>query len=93
MVPPTILPAAERSEAERRAAQHSRATGKTGAPPDTPLRLNAELPAKAKRRTFTAEYRKRILAEAAAHNGGELPGGVYLFGPLGRPLIIVHRTP
>jgi hypothetical protein len=66
VVPPAVLPAAERSEAERSEAQRSGATGKTGAAPDAPPHIDAEVPAKAKRRQFSAEYKKRILAEADA---------------------------
>ncbi len=65
-VPPAVLPAAERSEAERSEAQRSGEAGKTGAGPDAPPRVDAEVAAKAKRRAFTAEYKKRILAEADA---------------------------
>jgi transposase-like protein len=60
------LPVAERSEAERSEAQRSGETGKTGAAPDAPPRVDAEVPTKARRRAFTAEYKKRILAEADA---------------------------
>ena len=70
---PTVLPAAERSEAERSEAERSGAAGKTVAPqPPTPPRPDPEVVASAKRRTFTAEYKLRILAEAdaaAAHPG------------------------
>jgi transposase-like protein len=65
VVPPAVLPVAERSDAERSEAARSGETGKTGAAPDAP-RLDAEVPAKAKRRSFTADYKKRILAEADA---------------------------
>lgn len=65
-VPPAVLPASERSGAERSEAQRSGETGKTGAGPDAPPRIDAEVPAKAKRRAFTAEYKKRILAQADA---------------------------
>jgi transposase len=45
----------------------SPAAGKTVAPePPNPLRPNPEVVADAKRRTFTAEYKLRILAEADA---------------------------
>jgi transposase len=45
----------------------SSAAGKTVAPPPAaPLRPNPEVVAAAKRRTFTAEYKLRILAEADA---------------------------
>lgn len=64
VAPPAVLPKAERSEAERSEAQRSVAAGKTGAPPAPPPRVETEVPAKAKRRIFTAEYKKRILAEA-----------------------------
>ena len=63
---PAVLPVAERSEAERSEAQRSGATGKTGAAPTAPPHIDAEVPAKAKRPRFTAEYKKRILAEADA---------------------------
>lgn len=64
VVPPAVLPAAERSEAGRSEAQRSGAAGKTGAEPGTPPRVDAEVPAKVKRRAFTADYKKRILAAA-----------------------------
>ena len=70
---PTVLPAAERRETERSEAARSVAAGKTVAPqPPTPPRPDPEVVASAKRRTFTAEYKLRILAEAdaaAAHPG------------------------
>ena len=69
----TVLPAAERREAERSEAARSVAAGKTVAPqPPTPPRPDPEVVASAKRGTFTAEYKLRILAEAdaaAAHPG------------------------
>ena len=69
----TVLPAAERREDERSEAARSVAAGKTVAPqPPTPPRPDPEVVASAKRRTFTAEYKLRILAEAdaaAAHPG------------------------
>lgn len=62
---PTVLPAAERREAERSEADRSAAAGKTVAPePPAPPRPDPEVVADAKRRTFTAEYKQRILAEA-----------------------------
>jgi len=62
---PTVLPAAERREAERSEADRSAAAGKTVAPePPVPPRPDTEVVADAKRRTFTAEYKQRILAEA-----------------------------
>ena len=59
--PPSIVlvsPAAERSEAERSEAERSVAPGETKTMPDP------EVVARAKRRQYTAEYKKRILAEA-----------------------------
>jgi transposase-like protein len=70
---PTVLPAAERREDERSEADRSSAVGKTVAPPPAaPGRPDPEVVADARRRTFTAEYKLRILAEAdaaAAHPG------------------------
>jgi transposase len=66
----TVLPAAERREAERSEASRSVAAGKTVAP-DLP-RPDPEVVASAKRRTFTASYKLRILTEAdaaASHPG------------------------
>jgi transposase len=61
------LPAAERREAERREADRSAGAGKTVAPePPAPPRPDPEVVVDAKRRTFTAEYKLRILAEADA---------------------------
>ena len=57
---PTALasPGAERSEAERSEVKRSVAPGEAKAAPD------AEVVAKAQRRQFTADYKKRILEEA-----------------------------
>jgi transposase-like protein len=64
---PTVLPAAERREAERSETSRSAAAGKTAAPePPTPPRPNPEVVVDAKRRSFTAEYKLRILAGADA---------------------------
>jgi transposase len=64
---PTVLPAAERREAERSEADRSAAAGKTVVDePPAPPRPNPEVVADAKRRSFTAEYKLRILAEADA---------------------------
>ena len=69
----TVSPAAERKEAERSEAYRSAAAGETvAAEPATPPRPDPEVVADAKRRTFSAEYKQRILAEAdaaAAHPG------------------------
>lgn len=65
---PTVLPAAaQRREAERSEADRSAAVGKTVASelPALP-RPDPEVVANAKRRTFTAEYKLGILAEADA---------------------------
>jgi len=63
----TALPAAERREAERSEADRSAAAGKAVAPePPAPPRPDPEVVAHAKRRSFTAEYKRRILAEADA---------------------------
>ena len=63
---PTVLPAAERREDERSETDRSAAAGKTVAPEPPPPRPDPEVVADAKRRTFTAEYKLRILAEADA---------------------------
>ena len=63
-VSPAVLPAAERRQAEPCETDRSTAAGKTVAP--DPLRPDPEVVADAKRRTFTAEYKLRILAEADA---------------------------
>ena len=68
------LAGAERSEGERSEPQRSGAAAKASAsfrpvsPPDS------EVVAKPKRRTYTAEYKQRILAEAEA--AAAIPGGV-----------------
>jgi len=64
---PTVLPAAERREAERSEADRSAEAGKTVASePPAPPRPDPEVIANAKRRSFTAEYKLGILAEADA---------------------------
>jgi transposase len=64
---PTVLPAAERRSDERSETDRSSAAGKTVAPPPAALPLSKpEVVVDAKRRTFTAEYKLRILAEADA---------------------------
>jgi transposase-like protein len=69
----TVLPAAERREAERSEDSRSGAAGKTVAPESpSPARPDPEVVPIAKRRAFTAAYKLAILAEAdaaAAHPG------------------------
>ncbi len=64
--PPTALPAAERREAERSEDDRSGAAGKAVAPAPAPSRPSPEVVADAKRRSFTAEYKLRLLAEIDA---------------------------
>jgi transposase len=72
---PTVVPAAERRADERSETERSTAAGTTVSPQPPALpRLNPEVVADAKRRTFTAEYKLRILAEADA--GGAQPGAI-----------------
>lgn len=72
---PTVLPAAQRREAERSEDSRSGEAGKTVAPePPAPPRPDPEVVADAKRRTFTAQYKQRILAEADA--AAAQPGGI-----------------
>lgn len=64
---------AERSEGERSEPQRRGATAEAGAAPTAASRPDPEVVAKAKRRTFTAKYKQRILQEAdsaAATSGG-----------------------
>lgn len=70
---PGGLPGAERSEGERSEPKRSGAPGKVGAEAVSAARPDSEVMAKAKRRTYTAEYKQRILQEAdtaAATRGG-----------------------
>src|SRR5947207_969982 len=70
---PGGLADAERSEGERSEPQRSAAAAKAGADAVTRARPDPEVVAKPKRRTYTAEYKQRILAEAeaaAATRGG-----------------------
>src|SRR6266481_9633134 len=67
------LGGAERSEGERSEPQRSGAAAKAVADAVTRTRPDPEVVAKPKRRTYTAEYKQRILAEAeaaAATRGG-----------------------
>jgi transposase len=64
---------AERSEGERSEPQRSAATAEPGAAAVSASRPDPEVVGKAKRRTFTLEYKQRILQEAetaAATRGG-----------------------
>jgi transposase len=72
---PTVLPAAERREDERSETDRSTAAGKTVAPdpPATP-RPNPEVVADARRRSFTGDYKQRILAELDSAAGQ--PGAI-----------------
>jgi transposase len=70
---PGGLAGAERSEGERSEPQRSAAAAKAGADSGPAARPDPEVVAKAKRRTYTAEYKQRILEEAeaaAATRGG-----------------------
>ena len=70
------LAGAERNEGERSEPQRSAAAAAAKAGADSPLasRPDSEVVAKPKRRTFTAEYKQRILTEAEA--AAATPGGV-----------------
>src|ERR1035441_5902908 len=61
---PGGLAVAERSEGERSEPQRSAATAKAGADSVPASRPDPEVVAKPKRRTYTAEYKQRILQEA-----------------------------
>src|SRR6266853_1635481 len=61
---PGGLAGAERSEGERSEPQRSAAPAKAGADSVTRARPDPEVVAKPKRRTYTAEYKQRILQEA-----------------------------
>ena len=70
---PGGLTGAERSEGERSEPERSAAPVKVGAAAVSASRPDSEVVAKVKRRTFTVEYKQRILAEAeaaAATRGG-----------------------
>jgi transposase len=68
------LAGAERSEGERSEPQRSGAAAKAGAGSGPVSASDTEVVAKAKRRTYTAEYKQRILIEAEA--AAAIPGGV-----------------
>lgn len=63
---PAALPAAERSETERSEGERSGAAGKAGAGPVEVPRPDPEVVARPRRRTFAAEYKRRVLDEADA---------------------------
>ena len=63
---PEGLAGAKRSEGERSEPQHSAAPAKAGTDSLGASRPDPEVVAKGKRRTYTAEYKQRILAEAEA---------------------------
>ena len=65
---------AERSEGERSEPKRSGAPTEAGAAAMPASRPDPEVVAKAKRRTFTAEYKQRILQEA--ESAAAAPGGV-----------------
>jgi len=65
---------AERREGERSEPERSGATAEAGAVPTSASHPDPEVVAKAKRRTFTAEYKQRILQEA--DSAAATPGGV-----------------
>ena len=65
LAPPlAALPSAGRREGERSEADRSSADGKAGPDFNTEPRPNPEVVAKAKRRSFTGDYKRRILAAA-----------------------------
>ncbi len=71
---PGALAAAERSEGEPGEPQRSAAAAKASAESVLASRPDPEVVAKPKRRTFTAEYKLRILQEAEA--AAATPGGI-----------------
>ena len=68
------LAGAERSGGEQSEPQRSAAAAKAGVDSLLASRPDPEVVAKAKRRTYTAEYKQRILTEAEA--AAAIPGGV-----------------
>ena len=68
------LAGAGRSEGERSEPQRSGAAAKVGLSPRPVSAPDSEVVAKAKRRTYTAEYKQRILIEA--ESAVAIPGGV-----------------
>lgn len=74
VVPSGALAGAERSGGERSEPQRSAAAAKAGADQAAGWRPDPEVVAKPKRRTYTAEYKQRILQEAEA--AAATPGGL-----------------
>jgi transposase len=74
VVPSGALAGAERSGGERSEPQRSAAAAKAGADQAAASRPDPEVVAKPKRRTYTAEYKQRILQEAEGATA--TPGGV-----------------
>jgi transposase-like protein len=71
---PGALAAAKRGPGERSETGRSGATAKVGADSPQTSRPDPEVVAKPKRRTYTAEYKQRILLEA--ETAAAIPGGV-----------------
>src|SRR6516225_1369573 len=69
----------ERSEGSRSEPEWSGAAAEAGAGPTSASHPDPEVVAKAKRRTFTAEYKQRILQEA--DSAAATPGGVGALPP------------
>ncbi len=63
---PGGLAGAERSAGERSEPQRSEAAAQVGADPVLASRPDPEVVARPQRRTFTAEYKQRLLTEAEA---------------------------
>ena len=74
VLPSEALAGAERSEGERSEPQRSAAAAKAAAGSRSVPPLDSEVVARPKRRTFTAEYKQRILQEAEA--AAATPGAV-----------------
>src|ERR1035437_1743068 len=74
VVPSGALAGAERSGGERSEPQRSAAVAKAGADQAAASRPDPEVVAKPKRRTYTTEYKQRILQEA--EDAAATPGGI-----------------
>jgi transposase len=74
VISPGGLAAAERSEGSFCEPERSAAAAKAGATPGSSSRPDSEVVAKPKRRTFSTEYKIRILEEA--DSASAIPGGV-----------------